>query len=255
MAVLRHPDVVSAYLGPNNAAAPNQRSDCPVRRDRSAPRRLDQCRRGQVVTLLGATAPANRPRCALSRGWQSRRRAKSCSTANRSPASDLKPLSGSASPMCRRGGGCSRPHRQGKHHARRLEPAHREIGAVARSRRHVRSVSGHQVIFQCARLDLVRRAIADGRGGARVDGEAAAVAAGRALARPRAGDRAGGVRIISEIRRNTTVLLVEQNARMGLSVADHGYVLETGRIVLGGKPDELWGNEASPPPISAVMRK
>jgi branched-chain amino acid transport system ATP-binding protein len=51
-------------------------------------------------------------------------------------------------------------------------------------------------------------------------------------------------RIISEIRRTTTVLLVEQNARMGLSVADHGYVLETGGIVLGGKPDELWGNEA-----------
>jgi branched-chain amino acid transport system ATP-binding protein len=51
-------------------------------------------------------------------------------------------------------------------------------------------------------------------------------------------------RIISQIRRHTTVLLVEQNARMGLSVADYGYVLETGRIVLGGKPDELWGNEA-----------
>ena len=51
-------------------------------------------------------------------------------------------------------------------------------------------------------------------------------------------------KIILEIRRNTTVLLVEQNARMGLSVADYGYVLETGRIVLGGKPDELWGNEA-----------
>jgi len=52
-------------------------------------------------------------------------------------------------------------------------------------------------------------------------------------------------RIITEIRRReTTVLLVEQNARMGLSVADHGYVLETGRLALGGKPDELWSNEA-----------
>lgn len=52
-------------------------------------------------------------------------------------------------------------------------------------------------------------------------------------------------RIIAEIqRRGTTVLLVEQNARMGLSVADQGYVLETGRLVLGGKPDELWSNEA-----------
>lgn len=51
--------------------------------------------------------------------------------------------------------------------------------------------------------------------------------------------------IISEIRRRgTTVLLVEQNARMGLSVADRGYVLETGRLVLSGNPTELWSNEA-----------
>ena len=47
-------------------------------------------------------------------------------------------------------------------------------------------------------------------------------------------------RIIAEIqRRGATVLLVEQNARMALKVADYGYVLETGRLALGGKPDEL----------------
>ncbi len=52
-------------------------------------------------------------------------------------------------------------------------------------------------------------------------------------------------RIIEEIRkRGATVLLVEQNARMALKVADYGHVLETGRLVLGGEPDQLWGNEA-----------
>ena len=50
--------------------------------------------------------------------------------------------------------------------------------------------------------------------------------------------------IIGEIRRRgTTVLLVEQNARMALSVADRGYVLETGRLAVSGKPDELWSND------------
>jgi branched-chain amino acid transport system ATP-binding protein len=49
--------------------------------------------------------------------------------------------------------------------------------------------------------------------------------------------------ILAEIRRRgTTVLLVEQNARMALSVAHRGYVLETGRLVLEGRPDELWAN-------------
>jgi branched-chain amino acid transport system ATP-binding protein len=50
--------------------------------------------------------------------------------------------------------------------------------------------------------------------------------------------------IIREIqRRGTTVLLVEQNARMGLSVASRGYVLETGRLVLSGSPEVLWAND------------
>ena len=41
----------------------------------------------------------------------------------------------------------------------------------------------------------------------------------------------------------TTVLLVEQNARAALSIADYGYVMENGLITLSGTPDELRGNE------------
>ena len=51
--------------------------------------------------------------------------------------------------------------------------------------------------------------------------------------------------IIKELHRaGTTILLVEQNAQMALSVADRGYVLETGRVTLTGPGRELLADEA-----------
>lgn len=50
--------------------------------------------------------------------------------------------------------------------------------------------------------------------------------------------------IIKEINRSgTTILLVEQNANMALSVANRAYVLETGKIVLSGDAKELAASE------------
>ena len=42
----------------------------------------------------------------------------------------------------------------------------------------------------------------------------------------------------------TTVLLVEQNAKKALSIADRAYVLETGTIKLQGNAKELMSNDA-----------
>lgn len=51
--------------------------------------------------------------------------------------------------------------------------------------------------------------------------------------------------IIGEIRQQqgVTILLVEQNAHMALQIADRGYVLETGRVVLNGTGKELLANQ------------
>ena len=51
--------------------------------------------------------------------------------------------------------------------------------------------------------------------------------------------------IIQEVSAaGTTVLLVEQNAKKALSIADRAYVLETGKIVLDGKASELLNDES-----------
>ncbi|MBZ4642406.1 MAG: branched-chain amino acid transport system ATP-binding protein [Deferribacteres bacterium] len=42
---------------------------------------------------------------------------------------------------------------------------------------------------------------------------------------------------------NTTILLVEQNANMALSVSDYGYIMENGRVVMEGESKELIENE------------
>jgi branched-chain amino acid transport system ATP-binding protein len=51
-------------------------------------------------------------------------------------------------------------------------------------------------------------------------------------------------RIIKEInQQGVTILLIEQNANAALRIADQGYVLETGRIVLQGSGQELLANQ------------
>ncbi|MBI4572047.1 MAG: ATP-binding cassette domain-containing protein, partial [candidate division NC10 bacterium] len=52
------------------------------------------------------------------------------------------------------------------------------------------------------------------------------------------------MRVIAELRREgMTVLLVEQNARAALTIADRGYVLQGGRIVLEGPARDLLADE------------
>jgi branched-chain amino acid transport system ATP-binding protein len=52
-------------------------------------------------------------------------------------------------------------------------------------------------------------------------------------------------RVIEELRRQqgTSILLVEQNARVALKVADRGYVLETGKVILEETAAELLANK------------
>ena len=53
-------------------------------------------------------------------------------------------------------------------------------------------------------------------------------------------------RIVRTINREegVSVLLVEQNAALALDLADHAYLLETGRVVMSGRADELKKDDA-----------
>lgn len=49
--------------------------------------------------------------------------------------------------------------------------------------------------------------------------------------------------IVDINKRGTSVLLIEQNANMALSIADYGYIMETGKVVMDGDPKKLLSDE------------
>jgi branched-chain amino acid transport system ATP-binding protein len=124
-----------------------------------------------------------------------------------------------------------------------------ELGAFARTDRHAIAADLERVFTLFPRL---RERLAQ-KGGTLSGGEQQMLAMGRALmARPSLlllDEPSMGLspilveaifRIVEDInRQGTTILLVEQNARMALRVAHRGYVIQTGRIVLHDTAAEL----------------
>ena len=127
-----------------------------------------------------------------------------------------------------------------------------EMGAYTQKKEAVKPLL-EQVYEQFPRLTERRRQI----GGTLSGGEQQMLAMGRALRsspkllmldEPSMGLAPILVEQIFEIirtlhRNGTTILLVEQNAQMALSIADRGYVLETGKITLSGTGVELANSE------------
>ena len=129
------------------------------------------------------------------------------------------------------------------------------LGGYLRWRREGRRAAAAEIRKICELFPVLaeRR---EQRAGTLSGGEQQMVALGRALmARPRLlmlDEPSIGLAplvvkeifaVISRLRgRGTTILLVEQNARAALAIADRGYVMETGRIMLEGTAGELMAN-------------
>ncbi len=128
-----------------------------------------------------------------------------------------------------------------------------EMGAFTRTQSDIRDAIAN-VYDRFPRLKERRRQVAGTLSG----GEQQMLAMGRALmSRPRLmmmDEPSMGLApilveqifsIIKELNEaGSTILLVEQNALMALSIATRGYVLETGKIVLSAPADELLHNDA-----------
>ena len=90
---------------------------------------------------------------------------------------------------------------------------------------------------------LFRRRTADAGHRAGHYGQAKPAVVGRAVIGPCAIVVENIFEVIQEInRQGTTVMLVEQNAQMALSISHRGYVLATGQIILEGSSEELISN-------------
>ena len=132
-----------------------------------------------------------------------------------------------------------------------------ELGAYLRYRNRESKAAIHkdmeQVFTLFPRLEERRRQLAGTMSG----GEQQMLAIGRALmAKPRLlllDEPSMGLaplvvqeifRVLEQLRQEhgTTILLVEQNAKAALKLADRGYVLETGKVILEGPADELMEN-------------
>ena len=130
------------------------------------------------------------------------------------------------------------------------------LGAYSRARRDGREAVRRDIDEVCGMFPVLKTRIGQ-LAGTLSGGEIPMVVVGRGLmARPRLmllDEPSLGLaprivqeifRIVAELRRTgTTILLVEQNARAALRVADRGYVLENGRVALEGTAAELAQDE------------